>query len=114
MAERRRRNRKSTFHYTQVLDRDSGKQIGRLVNITTEGMMLITTLPLATGTKLPIRMVLPRMVNDVDELEFNAEVRWCKPDANPNYHAIGFKLENITREVSEIIGEMFHEFHLVG
>ena len=50
MAERRKRSRKSTFHYTQVLDRNSGKQIGRLVNITTEGMMLITKTPLGTGT----------------------------------------------------------------
>ena len=51
MAERRRRPRKSTLHYTKVLNRDSSKQIGRLVNITTGGMMLITSGPVDKGKK---------------------------------------------------------------
>lgn len=114
MAERRKSDRKSTLHIIRVLNRDTGKQIGRLVNITTDGMMLISKKPIDIGKIIPVRLVLPRMIHDKEELEFNAEVRWCRSDTNPNYQAVGFKLLNITREGTEIIEAVFHEFHLVG
>jgi len=114
MSERRKRDRKATLHIIRVLNRDTGKQIGRLVNITTDGMMLITKKPIDRGTIIPVRMVLPWMIHDKEELEFSAEVRWCRPDTNPNYEAVGFRLLNVSREGTEIIEAVFHEFHLVG
>jgi hypothetical protein len=42
MPEKRKLKRRQLIYYLRVLDRDSGALVGRLVDITTEGVMLLS------------------------------------------------------------------------
>ncbi len=114
MPERRQRFRKSNPHATQVVHRDSGQTLGRLVNITTEGMLLITTQSFQKGEVYPVNVILPRRVADKQVLECEAEVRWCRPDGNPSYHAVGMQFMNLSHEDIKIIQEAFSKLNLVS
>jgi len=113
MPERRKRFRKSNLHVTQVVHRDSGQALGRLVNITTEGMLVITSQSFQKGEIYPLSVILPRRVADTQVLECEAEVKWCRPDGNPSYHAVGMQFMNLSHEDIKIIQEAFNKLSLV-
>ena len=64
--DRRTIKRRHLIYYLRVWDSDSGEMIGHVVDITTEGMMLIGE------KKLPLHKT------------FQLEIRWREPSGGPN------------------------------
>ena len=92
MNEHRRLKRRHLLYYLRVIDRDAGQPIGNLVDITAEGLMLISPHPLGTGRVYRLRMELPPEVTPDDRLELDAESVWTRRDVNPALHVTGFRL----------------------
>lgn len=91
MEEKRTQKRRSSIYYLEVFDVDTGKQLGRLVDITTEGLMLISEEPTPTNVPLKCRMVLPAEILGRTNIIFEATCKWCRKSVNPELYEAGYR-----------------------
>ncbi len=103
MQERRKVSRKFLSYFIRVFDGDSRDQIGNLVDITSEGVMLLSPKPMSRGQVIHLRLEVTPDVSEKPFLEFSARSRWCKPDLEPSLYNIGFKILNLKKEEAEVI-----------
>ncbi len=89
--EKRSQKRRNTIYYLQVFDMETGKQLGRMVDITTEGMMLINEEPTPTNVPLTCRMVLPAEILGRVNITFVATCMWCRRSVNPEFYEAGYR-----------------------
>ena len=59
MSDLRNRPRKNTPHHVKVLDDNSGLVLGRVVDITSDGLMLVSEKPVPRGLITRLRITLP-------------------------------------------------------
>ncbi len=112
--EHRQRPRKNTPHHVKVLDLHSGRPFGRVVDITADGMMLVTRHSLVVGQRYDFRVVLPVMVRYRTEVDVEAEAVWSKKDDNPDYFRTGFRFVNLPGEDGYLLEDVMHKLNLVG
>jgi len=96
MQNDRSSDRRKVFYYLEVEDLEKEQPLGRLGDISSEGIMLLCsrTLPLETvfhvGIHLPDTEAFPQKI-----LKLTVETRWSKSDVNPRILCIGCRfIEN--------------------
>lgn len=114
MANKRRLKRKDLIYYLSLFDRNTGQFVGQLVNITTEGIMLISEDPIKPNQHFEFRMVLPEKIDGTEEILFDAKSMWCKKDVNPSFYDVGFQIENVASKDIGRIESLIHEFSFKG
>ena len=114
MYKNRQRPRKNTPHLVKAVYQDSGKSLGRVVDVTADGMMLVTKGPLKIGDIHELRINLPVMIQYRSEIDVRAEVMWTGPDANPAYFKSGFRFINLHGDDGYLLEEVMHKLNLVG
>ena len=98
-----REERHHLIHYLQIFDRNSGREIGNLVNINAGGVMIVSGEPLEVGKSYPLRMEFPEELMGKTRLDFDADVRWVKQDARFGLVANGLSSINIPAEDIEVL-----------
>ena len=114
MVKHRNRPRKNTPHLVRVMEADSSRVIGRVVDITSDGLLLMSESPIEIGRQLRIRIVLPVMVNNRTDVELDAEIVWSKQDPNPSYFQAGLKFLNLAGDDGFLLENVMHKLNLVG
>ncbi|MBU8872038.1 MAG: PilZ domain-containing protein [Gemmatimonadales bacterium] len=114
MRKHRRRPRKNTPHLVKVLDAETGESLGRVVDITADGMMLVTDHAYDQGHIIKARLILPVMVQARTDVDLEAEAVWCKQDSNPSYFKVGFHFLNLAGEDGFLLEDVMQKFNLVG
>ncbi len=114
MVDKRRRHRKNTPHHVKVLDNESGQVLGRIVDITSSGMMIVSDHAIKPGQAMVIRLNLPIMVQNRTDMVIEAQSVWCNQDQNPRFFRAGFKFSNISGEDGYLLEEVMLRFSLVG
>lgn len=89
MLDERKHPRYSSVIYLKVFDRDHGGLVGHLVDISERGLMLVTENPLEKGARLRLQFTPPEEWGPREPVAFEAEVRWCRPEANPELFDLG-------------------------
>ncbi len=74
----RRLERKEINQPVTVIDTINGGRFGELVNITTEGLMLICERELEIGSIFQLSLQLPEPINDKQTIELGADCLWCR------------------------------------
>lgn len=113
-SEHRQRPRKNTPHLVKVLELDTGNPVGRVVDITAGGMMLVTRQPVTVGDRFQFRIVLPVMVHYRTEVDVEAEAVWTKKDDNPSFHKTGYRFVNLPGDDGYLLEDVMHKLNLVG
>ena len=114
MVDMRSRPRKNTPHLVKALDEESGMALGRIVDITSDGMMLLAPRAIAPGRQYMIRLNLPVMAQNRSDVVIDCEAVWCNQDPNPKFFRVGFKFLNLPGEDGFLLEEVMHKFCLVG
>ena len=96
VAESRRLRRWSLIYYLRVFDRDNGHLLGHVVDITTEGVRLVSNLPLKAGHEYNAWMELPRENGETGKIFLDLRAEWIGRDANPDLFDAGMKLTHLT------------------
>lgn len=109
MKEKRKLKRRHLIFYLRVYDKNTGQLVGRLVDITSEGIMLNSENPIPTDTVFQLQMFLPEEF-DKERLDFDAKSIWCKPDVNRDLFVTGLKLLNVANRDTEIIENLIDEY----
>lgn len=108
--DKRALERMHLVFYLRVFDGMSSRVVGHIVNISHQGLMLISDAPVSVNEKYRLRMRLPNDISDKEELILSATSRWCKRDENPHFYIAGFQIHNLTKEVSEYIDRLLKNF----
>lgn len=114
MQKQRNRPRKNTPHNVKVMNQETGNVLGRVVDITADGLMLVVSSAIEVGRQFDFRIILPRMVEGKVDIVVKAEAVWCKQDTNPRYFKVGFRFENISGNEGFTLEDVMHRMNLVG
>ena len=105
--EKRTLPRKQLIFYPAVYRKGGKKILGRVVDITTEGMRLLSETPVAAGSH-KLRMELPRYLPETEKVTFTADAVWSGSDVNPDYQCTGLRITDISerdvRRIEYLIG----------
>jgi len=110
MFDKRKLKRRHLIYYLRVFRQPGGEQLGHLVDITEEGIMLISEQEFPAGLDYDLRMSLPAEISGKVEIDFKVHTLWCKRDVNPDFFAGGFKILEISDSDREIIERLVVKF----
>ncbi len=107
---KRQLKRVHLIYYLRIFDRDNGENIGHLVDITTQGIMIISEQKIPAGKDFSLKMQLPATVIGREEIKFTAHCLWCKKDINPDFYVSGFKINSITTQEVKTITALINAY----
>ena len=110
MEERRKLRRRHLIYYLRVFDRNTDELVGHLVDVTTEGVMLMSEDPFGLGPVYQLRMVLPEAIEGSTQVHFDAKCIWCREGIAPGFYDSGFDLLAISREHKQEIERLIVEY----
>ncbi len=84
--------------------------IGRIIDIHTEGMRLVSEKPLDPNQQFNLRIDLPRAVDGGEFIDLEARAVWCDLDKNPDFYDTGFTFTRINYRDREIIDTAFIDY----
>ncbi len=109
-SDRRSVKRRHLIYYLRVWDKDNDKVLGHVVDITTDGLMLISEqeIPLEQNFQLEIRFLDPEKGEKT--IAFSAVSRWRSKDINPNFVDTGFQLLDAEKAVLKPIQDLINRY----
>ncbi len=112
MRERRRLPRRRVIYSPRVFDTNTGQPIGHVVNISTDGLMLVSEDPIETNALFRLRIALPAEMAGGKQIRFDARSVWCDLDAKPYFYDTGFELLHAAQSEIEAIQYVIEEYQV--
>ena len=88
--ELRSQKRRHLIYNLEVFDQATGKLLGHLVDLTVNGMKLISKESIAPGQTFSLRMIVPEEYCPEGGVNFSATSTFSAQDINPDFYATGF------------------------
>jgi CheY-like chemotaxis protein len=108
--EARRFPRKKMARELVVFNRETGGNVGRLINISVDGFKLFVRSSPEPGEHLALGMVLPEPMEGVNTLSFDARTIWCEEqEGSGEFHA-GFQFIELSEGNRAIIENLIERF----
>ncbi len=101
--EHRTKQRKHVFLYLDIYDRETGRLMGHLGDISNEGLMIIAPQPLPLHISREIRIRLPEDEFSKAFIDLEIQTRWTAPDVNPDLHCTGCLFVDISPEDEALV-----------
>ncbi|MBS7661779.1 PilZ domain-containing protein [Pseudomonas lalucatii] len=95
--------------YLKVFNRVTDKPMGYIGNVSLDGLMLISQLPLLVGARFDLRLKIPG-VEGARCVDFSATCQWCREDVTPGYFDSGFALVAPPAEYVEMVDALRRYF----
>ena len=113
MFTERRIERHLLPYYLKVFNRFTGLPIGYLGNVSEDGLMLISDLPLLVGPDYELQLKVPGRAGALHVINLTASCLWCHEDENPGHYDSGFMLLQAPREYDELVSSLrnYFSFH---
>lgn len=111
-APNRRSQRRRTLNgIVNVVNQFDETVLGRLVNVTTEGLMLVSPIQLATDTLYQVILALPEELDGVRQIELGMDCLWTSP-TNPDadMYWSGCHIIDISEEMMAHLQVLIEEF----
>ncbi len=96
VKERREYERYSLDHYLRVIDAETNKQLGDVVDISLGGIRLLSNEALPKGQTLRLRFEIAMGAEYQAEVLFAARTVWCRNDIDPGFYTSGLKYDNLS------------------
>ncbi len=113
MNEQRRHPRKIANEVLEVFDQITGAQLGKVVNISAEGLMLLSNEFISTGSVYQLDLKLPRLIKKHSHISFGAEAVWSMDAAQPDSYWTGFRMIDISENSVIAIDELIFDWHIL-
>ena len=106
----RRIERHQLTCFLQVFNRITDKPIGFLGNVSQDGLMLISQLPMMVGVDFELRLKLPEADGSFRPIDITASCLWSREDINPQYYDSGFSVLEASEDYKQLISALLHYF----
>jgi hypothetical protein len=103
MQENRALKRRALTYQLEVLDVESGDVLGRLVDLTAEGILLVGPRAVGASARHLVRMALPEEIFGKNHVDFAVEAVWSRPDVSPSHFLSGYRIVEAPAEDLERI-----------
>lgn len=107
MDNKRKQVRKVAHIVLEISDHHTGASLGQVVNITTEGLLLISRAPIAIDAVFQMDMHLTEPPNTTS---FGATALWSSPARQEGCFWTGFHIIDISPEVRQTIDQMVEDW----
>lgn len=107
--ETRKLKRRHLIYYLEVIDGTSGELLGHLVDLTVEGIKLISKKKIETGKNFTLKMIMPEEYSRERFVRFQATSMWSRPDINPDFFATGFKAANLDTNARNLFQDLINQ-----
>lgn len=98
----RQLKRRHLIYYLEVFDNSTDEFLGHLVDLTVEGMKLVSKNYIEPQKDYALKMVLPEGHTPDREVHFSAKSMWCREDVNPDFYAVGLSAPNLDKDTRKI------------
>ena len=95
--------------FLQVFNRLTDKPIGFLGNVSADGLMLISLLPMMVDADFELRLKKPGPDASVHVVDLTATCLWSREDINPQYYDSGFSVSPAPLEYGQLISLLWHD-----
>ncbi|MBW9264631.1 MAG: PilZ domain-containing protein [Candidatus Thiodiazotropha sp. (ex. Lucinisca nassula)] len=109
-SDRRTIKRRHLIYYLRVWQIDQNTVMGHVVDINTEGMMLIGESPVKTGEEMHLELRLPDSEGELRSMRFKAICRWSDKDINSAFYDSGFEFIDKSPEAGETLQKLIEEY----
>ena len=99
----RKLERKELNQAIVINDTINGGVFGELVNITTEGLMVITDREIETQAIFQLSLELPEPIKGADQIVIGADCLWCRRAENFYRYWSGFQIIDASEKALEQI-----------
>ncbi len=99
----RRIERHQLPYFLKVFNSITDKPIGFLGNVSEDGLMLISQLPLMIGADFDLRLKIPASDGILQVIDLRACCLWCHEDATPQHYDAGFSLQRPPPEYGQLV-----------
>ncbi len=110
VADYFKKNRKYFKQFFAIFDRADNRLVGHLMDISPEGMMMISREEVKKGVTQKLRIALPEKINGSGWLTIDARGVWAKKQEEPECYYTGFEFVTISSIHTEIIKNMIAKF----
>ena len=114
MQDYRHRPRRNTPHIVKAFDTEEGELFGRVVDITADGMMVVTKQEFTVGRTFRLRITLPVMVQHKTDVTVEARIIWCERDSSPGFCKTGLQFVNLSGDNGFLLEDVMHKLNLVN
>ena len=110
MFTERRIERHQLPYFLQVFNRITDKPIGYLGNVSENGLMLISSLPMMTEVDFELRLKVPVAQDEFKAIDLTATCLWSHEDVTPQHYDSGFSLLEAPEEYRHLINALLQYF----
>lgn len=110
MFTHRRIERQQLPYFLRVFNRFNDSPVGFLGNVSEQGFMLISQLPLLVDGHFQLRLKVPGQGSGIQFIDLEADCLWCREDATPGYFDSGFVLHEPPAEYAHLIRALSRYF----
>ncbi|WP_150779350.1 PilZ domain-containing protein [Pseudomonas fluorescens] len=103
MFTNRRIKRHQLPYFLKVFNSVTDKPIGFLGNVSEEGLMLISQLPMMVGVDFDLRLKIPSTDGCQQVIDLTARCLWCHEDETPQHYDAGFYLQRAPPEYRQLV-----------
>ncbi len=99
----RRIERHQLPYFLRVFNSVTDKPIGFLGNVSEDGLMLISQLPMMIGADFDLRLKIPMAGGCHQVIDLKGCCLWCHEDATPHHYDAGFSLQWAPPEYGQLV-----------
>ena len=96
-------------YYLKAFNAFTDKPIGYLGNVSADGLMLISQLPVLVGGCFDLRLKIPGC-DGFRHIDFTATCLWCQEDVTPGSFDSGFTLQTPPQDYLEMVDALRYYF----
>ncbi|VXC22128.1 PilZ domain-containing protein [Pseudomonas sp. 8Z] len=106
MHERRQHRRHGTELQLEVFDLNTGQRLGRIVDLSADGFMLLSDMPQVPETVLQCRLVCHERMQQIDEVQLGADCLWSRPGADDQRCWAGFHIIDLAEDQARALDSL--------
>ena len=107
---KRKHERKELNHSIIVFDLINSVELGELVNVSIEGLMLITNKEVPIQSIYQLSLQLPTAINGKSTLELEADCLWCRKIEDFHRYWAGLQIIDASDAAMEQLGVLISQY----
>ena len=114
LQTRRQQQRVQLHKPISVINMNTHKVMGALVNITTEGFMLMSDTLIESNRIYPISLLLPDAMSGHKQVDLGTDCLWSRVEAEGERYWAGFQIIDASRSALDRIEALIGEFSQIS
>jgi len=103
---KRSHTRRRMNKFLRLTDRKTGHVLGRVMDMTIGGMMVVSAEGIKNNERLSLTLILPGGFDDAAVVNFDACVVWTKKSGYSSNYASGMRITNISDSDANLINKL--------